>query len=163
MHRGEDERRRAEIPPMSRVQILSCEHSYNIKARCSCCLPLVGSTLPGRFVHFWVLLQTRTHARTASRTLTHGRSDDLMSLWNVVVDPGPLDPTFMGCRQRRVLKIAALLSKSEGNNGWKRIVKNGFKSDYGNIVNTRRSAIAFPLTFITVLFQVLFGESGEMM
>lgn len=75
MHGGEDERRRAEIPQMSRVQILSCEHSYNIKAWCSCCLPLVGSPLPGRFVHFWVLLllQTHAHARTHAslHALTH--------------------------------------------------------------------------------------------
>lgn len=73
MHGIEDERRRAEIPQMSRVQILSCEHSYNIKAWCSCCLPLVGSPLPGRFVHFWVLLlllQTHAHARKPSRTHT---------------------------------------------------------------------------------------------
>lgn len=40
--------------------------------------------------------------------------------------------------------------------------KNGFKSDYGNIINTRRSAIAFQ-TFITVWLQILFVESGEMM
>lgn len=91
MHGGEDERRRAEIPQMSRVQILSCEHSYNIKAWCSCCLPLVGSPLPGRFVHFWVLLQTRTYARTQAFTHSHirRRSDDLMLLWNVFCRPRP--------------------------------------------------------------------------
>lgn len=59
---------------VSWLQILSCVCSYNIKGWCSFCLPLVGPPLPGRFVHFWVLLQAQHSADTRGDIL-------LMLLW----------------------------------------------------------------------------------
>lgn len=53
----------------SRLQILSCEWSYNKKGWCSFCLPLVGPPLPGRFVHFWVPLWRFVTARTYIHTV----------------------------------------------------------------------------------------------
>lgn len=63
-----------------------------------------------------------------------------MLLWNAVVDPGPLGPADIDTGPENV----AYLSKSEGKRMAGERFQNGFKSDYGNILNTRR-------TFITVL------------
>ena len=64
---------------VSRLQILSCEYSYNIKGWCSLCLPPVGPPLPGRFVHFWVLLQAQ-YSNTHTQRDTDRRTDILQNV-----------------------------------------------------------------------------------
>lgn len=92
---------------VSWLQILSCEYSYNIKGWCSFCLPLVGPPLPGRFVHFWVLLQAQYSTVTQEDIL-------LMLLWVFFFIRRPTSSAFNGQRTIRLMIVITWFVRVSG-------------------------------------------------